>query len=510
MSKRTRRDRRDRRDRCDKSDSDDEYLNSLNKNIMNKNKNNNIYLETVNKIENNLRYPVQHYSKDVQDWLDKIDNKIDQRTIKYSDIIKLNLPEEEQIWFVEHIRMLENLDEQTEEHYILKNTIYSKYRDLEKNADKNKKNKIILDKLKEISHTNVDISTRIAESDFPDNIKAEIYKKYNFVNSNSNAEKNDEYYKIVEWIDTVLTLPTKLKITPVTNISDQMFALKKSLDDKIFGLDNVKEKIIETYCAMLTNPHYKKKFMAFVGPPGCGKTELGKAIASAFDLPFGQISFGGIKDPATLTGHSLAYIGSRAGLFSNILRQTKFLNSVVLLDEIDKIPQTFEGYSISSILLHVLDKTQNETFQDMYMPEIPINLSHIFFVLALNDIETVDPILLDRLCIIQIDGYDLSDKIHIAQEYMLPKLLSNLSFQPNEIIIDNNIMKYLIEKYDTDKISGVRDLENIMTTLCERLNVLKNVKNRNNKKIKLSYMIDNISFPITLNKNIVDTLAKDT
>ena len=499
--------------RNNKQNNNDSDIDSdLVREITNKNKTSNTYNDTVNKIENNLRYPVNshhnynhNYSKDVQDWLDKIDTKIEQRTIKYADIVKLNLPEEEQIWFVEHIRMLENLDEETEDHYKLKNTIYYKYKDLEKNVEKNKKNKIILDNLKEISNTNKDIITRIAECDYPDNIKAEIYKKYNFINS---TEKNDEYFKVIEWIDTVLSLPTKIKPIINTNVYDNIINLKKKLDEKIFGLEHVKEKIIETYCAMMTNPLYKKKFIAFVGPPGVGKTELGRTIASAFDLPFGQISFGGIKDPATLTGHSLAYIGSRPGIFVNILKQAGCLNCVTLLDEIDKIQQSFEGYSISSILLHVLDKTQNEYFQDMYMPEIPINLSHEFFLLAMNDEKNIDPILLDRLCIIRIDGYSIEEKIQIAQQYTMPKIMNNLMFNKNDIIIDNNCMKYLIEKYD-NKEPGIRDLEKHIITICERLNVLKNInsKNKNNKKIKLSYAIDGLSFPLNMTKDMIDKIC---
>ena len=123
----------------------------------------------------------------------------------------------------------------------------------------------------------------------------------------------------------------------------------------------------------------------------CNQIASSHATQSKGNFPFNQISFGGIKDPHILTGHSMTYVGAQAGLFTNILINAKQLDSVVLLDEIDKIPNSIEGHSISSVLLHVLDKTQNNKFCDMYLPEVPINLSHIFFILALNDEELLDP-----------------------------------------------------------------------------------------------------------------------
>jgi len=369
-----------------------------------------------------------------------------------------------------------------------------------------------------MSSHNIDILTRIAISKHPDFVKALLYKRYSLVNG---EDKTDEYFKVVDWIDTVLDMPTELKIQTmdnslnnIVNTEELLYNLKRKLDTKIFGLDNVKEKIIETYCSILTNPYYKKKFIALVGPPGVGKTELGRTIADSFDLPFGQISFGGIKDAATLTGHSLTYIGARPGLFVNILRQAKYLNSVVLLDEIDKINQTQEGSSISSVLLHILDKTQNFRFTDMYMPEIPINLSNIFFILAMNSDEHLDPILKDRLYIINIPGYDLSEKIMIGKNYTLPKIRESLAFKENEIIINDDCLRYMIERY-TPKEAGIRGLEKNLTTIVERLNVLKNINknsgknfnlNGSNKRIKLSYAIENIKFPINLNRGIIETL----
>jgi ATP-dependent Lon protease len=441
-------------------------------------------------------------SPEFKKWLSSINMKIKSKKVKMEDIMDLNLSDEVAIWFVEHIKILDNMDRYSEEYYTMKEKIYNKYIDY-----KNTHHIEILNKLKEMDNNNVDILTRIAISEHPDDIKSLLYKRYNLIND---GNKSDEYFKVIDWIDTVLDIPIKNKISlnGTTDITEMIYNLKKKLDEKVFGLDNVKEKIIETYCSILTNPLYKKKFIALVGPPGTGKTELGKTIAESFDLPFNQISFGGIKDASVLTGHSFTYIGARPGLFVTIMRHAKYLNNVILLDEIDKINNSQEGSSISSVLLHVLDKTQNTKFSDMYMPEVPINLSNVFFILAMNSDEHLDPILKDRLCIINIDGYDLNEKIIIGKNYVLPKIRQSLLFKDTDIIIDDICMKYIIDKTVSKSDMGIRSLENSITTIIERLNVLKNIQktSSNNKKLKLSYAIDNIKFPLNLDKKTIDIL----
>ena len=430
-----------------------------------------------------------------------ISGKIRNKNIKYNDIMKLDLPDEEAIWFIEHINILNDTQYNTEDHYRIKNLIYERYKDLSKNL----KNNEVLEKLREFGSIETNIVTRICESPHNNVIKSILYKKFTLIN---NANGSDEYLKVVEWIDSILDLPTDIGLKKVANKSpnDMLIKLRDSLNSKVYGLDHVKEKIMEAYCAMLTNPNYNKKIIALVGPPGTGKTAVGKAIADAFKQPFFQISMGSIRDSNILTGHSMTYIGSRPGLFVNILKQSRVLDPVILLDEIDKIPHSSEGQSVNSVLLHVLDKTQNSNFQDMYMPEIPIDLSHVFFILAMNNDQIIDPILKDRLCVIHIDGYDVQEKVIIARDYILPKVINELNFDLKDIIIDDTCIKYIIEKSTCDD-SGVRELERNISTLCERLNLLKNtIKAPKTKKIKLSYSIGNLSFPIHITRNIVDTL----
>lgn len=438
-----------------------------------------------------------------------IKNKIKNRRISYNCIMKLDLPEDELIWFVEHIQILEHIPEYTEDHYRIKNMIYNKYREFVDNSQNIKNIKILYD-LKKFVKLQSDIITRICESHHSNYIKGILYKKYQML---SNSDKSEEYFKIIEWIDTILDLPTIQPTIPSIiqlDIDNILIKLRANLNDKIFGLENTKEKIIESYCAMLTNLNYKKKIISLVGPPGVGKTALAKVVAESLNQSFSQISFGGIKDPHVLTGFPLTYIGSRPGEFVNILRRTKKLDTLILLDEIDKIPNSVEGHSISSVLLNVLDKTQNDHFQDMYIPEIPINLSFIFFIVAMNSEEFIDPILKDRLCIIKIEGYNIEEKIIIGKNYILPRILSELKFKQDDIKIDDTIMKYIIQynniQYNTQYNVGIRDLERDISNICEKINVLRHTQN---KKFKLSYSFLKLKFPVNVNKYMVDTLLKN-
>jgi len=274
------------------------------------------------------------------------------------------------------------------------------------------------------------------------------------------------------------------------------------LDKNVYGMTKAKERILEIYCAMLVNPEYKNSTIGFVGSPGVGKSILARTIAQTMNLPFEQISMGSIKDASTLIGHSYTYIGAHAGLFVNLLRKMKVLNGIIFMDEIDKIPNTPDGQSIYAVLIHVLDKIQNNRFQDSYIPEIPINLSNIMFIVAMNDDNQIDPIVKDRIHLIKIDSYTTEDKINIGLDYLLPIAISNLTMNKKDITISKEVMKYIITRRPME--DGVRQLEKDLNTLCEKLNVLKHMTSKKSK-LKISYY-KNITFPLNVSKENIDTL----
>jgi ATP-dependent Lon protease len=434
----------------------------------------------------------------------KLNKIIKENKFNINKIAKMDIPLETKLWFYEYLQIFKNMDPFTVERYEVKQQIQQKYNDLLK---KNKKTIDIEEQLKQITKIDKNILQRIIESNHDNYVKGVLYKKYSVVHE---MEDTDEKFKIINFIETVLDIPTELtKIKNGNDVNMMLNNLEKTLDDNIYGLSYAKERLLEIYCAMLSNPSYKKKCLAFVGPPGTGKTAFARTIAQSMGLPFGQISMGSVKDAATLTGHGFTYIGAQAGLFVSTIKQLKTLNCVIFLDEIDKIPNTVDGHSISSVLLHVLDKTQNNSFQDMYMPDIKIDLSNVLFLVAMNDDSSIDPILKDRLHIINIAGYDTNDKINIGLNFSLPKMLENLQMKKTDLIINPNVMKYIIEFRSPEP--GVRQMERDLTTICEKINVAKHLsstKGKNVKKIKLSYwsLISDYTEPFTLQTKHVDML----
>jgi ATP-dependent Lon protease len=458
-------------------DSDDESDNNTDKNCYD-------YTDPFI-VDDRKRQKGTNYDKKLED----VKQNLIDRTITMEKILALDLPMEENVWFLEHINILkENKGGYTEENYKIKTMIYQKYTHMA-NIDIKK-----LKQIKDDSGISDDIITKILNSEHNDDIKTLLYKKYKRVTENSNS--SEEIYKVKEWVDTVLSVPTKVKHNEKISIENKLQNIWKKMNDEIFGLINVKEKIMETMCAKLINNNNKGRIICLVGEPGVGKTAIAKCISEALNMPFDQISFGAITDSSLLIGNGNVYISSSCGLFTKVLIKSKSLDMVLLLDEIDKI----SNISISSVLLHALDRTQNNRFKDMFIPEIPIDLSNILFILTVNSLDKIDPILQDRLDIINIPGYNLNEKITIVENHVFPKIKKELELSNKDIILTKNIIEYIINKTPTQ--TGMRDIERAIYKLCQRIILLKHSIN-----IDLSYNI-NIKFPLNVDKKIVDSLLQ--
>jgi ATP-dependent Lon protease len=260
-----------------------------------------------------------------------------------------------------------------------------------------------------------------------------------------------EYSVQVNYIQTLLDLPWNFYTQDNLDLNNA----RRVLDWDHFGLDEVKERILEHLAVLKLKGDLKSPILCLYGPPGVGKTSLGKSVAKALDRKYVRMSLGGLHDEAEIRGHRKTYIGAMPGRIIQNIKRAGSSNPVFILDEIDKVGQDFRG-DPSSALLEVLDPEQNSTFFDNFL-EMEYDLSKVLFIATANNLATISPALRDRMEMIEITGYLVEEKLEIAKKHLFPKQLDNHGVKPNQITIDKKVMEMVIEKYTRE--SGVRELD---------------------------------------------------
>ncbi len=263
------------------------------------------------------------------------------------------------------------------------------------------------------------------------------------------------------YLDTIVELPWSRSTKDVLDISRAQAVLEQNH----FGLEKVKERILEYLSVRKLNPKKKGQIICFVGPPGVGKTSLGQAIAKSMKRKFHRLSLGGIRDEAEIRGHRRTYIGSMPGRILQGLRQCGTNNPVFMLDEIDKLGNDFRG-DPSSALLEALDPEQNYEFSDHYL-NMPFDLSNVMFILTANIADTIPSALLDRMEVIRIPGYTHQEKILIARTHLLPRKLRDNGLIRRSITISTKAMESIVTEHTLE--AGLRELERKLDTICRKI-----------------------------------------
>ncbi|MFA6007973.1 MAG: endopeptidase La [Candidatus Shapirobacteria bacterium] len=307
-----------------------------------------------------------------------------------------------------------------------------------------------------------ELEGKIKKAQMPKDIKKKMLKEFNRLLEMGAMAPEASYIRT--YLEVVVELPWG-------KFDKSDLSLKKAesmLNTDHYGLKEVKERILEYLSVIKLKEKLKDSntkttnILCFIGPPGVGKTSLGKSIANALGRKFVRASLGGIRDEAEIRGHRRTYVGAMAGRIVNGIKDAKSMNPVFMLDEVDKIGSDYRG-DPSAALLEALDPEQNSTFTDHYL-DFPLDLSKVFFVLTGNDVSTIPRALRDRLEIIYFSGYTQDEKFHIAQKYLVDKELKANGLKNNQISkIDDSTLRYVIDKYTRE--SGVRQLDRVIASL---------------------------------------------
>ena len=300
-------------------------------------------------------------------------------------------------------------------------------------------------------------SERLKELKAPEEVKEKIGKQIKRLRSlmsngpEAGVERN--------YIETLLDMPWEKKTTD----NMELVCAEKVLNAKHYGLEKVKERILEFLAVRAYNEHGKSPIICLVGPPGTGKSSIARSIAEALDKKYVRISLGGVHDEAEIRGHRKTYIGAMPGRVASGLKQAGVKNPVMLLDEIDKVGVDHRGDAFAA-LLEVLDPEQNKAFRDNYI-EVPLDLSEVFFVATANDISTIPTPLLDRMDIIEVNSYTANEKFHIAKRHLVPKQVAEHGMKEVLTFTDGAIRK-MISSYTRE--AGVRNLERTIGEVCRK------------------------------------------
>jgi hypothetical protein len=348
---------------------------------------------------------------------------------------------------------------------------------------------------------------KLLTMNLPAEVQSLVLNKYNALQNLDPG--TGEYFKNRNWLEKLTSLPLGIYKDLPVKIADGsetcgafMEKARRCLDDAIYGQNEAKLQILQFIGTKIANPDGRGLSLLLSGPPGIGKTSLIKnGVAKAIQWPFQFISLGGDSDASTYTGHQLVYESSHCGKIVNSLCSAKSMSMVLMFDEVDKISATPKGEEVQNLLVHLTDPVQNDEFEDKYLAGIPIDLSRVMFTFSANYLERIDKVLLDRMTVVNLQGYNLKEKVSIAENYLLPAALKEVGLG-EKVGFAKDVVTYVVENYANEE-KGVRELKRCIEQITQKVNMLRMFNTKD-----LPFHIKDFSLPFVLKKEHIDLFLK--